>query len=149
MLLTNTILLAQNENVDLEQIYYKKLRKSLIKQKLNLAENIHKLTPTCPNLKDTIYSFHTTIFYHEQPIDSVWKAYKMINPTDAWNGKITHFGFAFDRSNGDFLYQQQAFQGLQEGQIQFLYLKYFGGLFKLNIAHELISLDEENKEFYY
>lgn len=137
---------AQTNEVDLEQIYYKKLKKSLVKKKLYLAENINKLIPTCESISDSTYNFHTTTFYYEEPIDSVWEAYKMINPTKAWNGRITHFGFAFDRGNGDFLYQKEAFEGLKEGQIQFLYLKYFGGLFKLNIAHELIRLDEKNKE---
>jgi len=146
ILVSSTSGFTQKQEVDLEQIHYKNLRKSLLKTKLHLAENIHKLIPTCPNLEDTNYSFHTTTFYYEQSIDSVWNAYKMINPTDAWKGKITHFGFAFNRKNGNFLYQEEAFEGLKEGQIQFLYLKYFGGLFKLNIAHELIRLDEESKE---
>jgi hypothetical protein len=137
---------AQITEVDLEQISYKKLKKSLVKDKLYLADNIHKLTSTCSELSDSDYSFHTTTFYYRQTIERVWNAYKMINPSDAWNGKITHFGFAFDRGNGDFLYQKQAFNGLKEGQIQFLHLRYLGGLFRLNIAHEVIRLDEKAKE---
>lgn len=137
---------SQINEVDLEQIHYKKLKKSLVKHKLYLADNINKLASTCSELSDSIYSFHTHTFYYDKSIERVWNAYKMINPSDAWNGKITHFGFAFDKGNGNFLYQKEAFNGLKEGQIQFLYLRYLGGLFKLTIAHEVTRLDETAKE---
>jgi hypothetical protein len=62
-----------------------------------------------------------------------------------WQGKFTSFGFAYARNNGQLFYQDETFDHLEEGQIQFLSLRYMGGIFKLNIAHELISIDEKTK----
>jgi hypothetical protein len=133
---------GQSKIVDLERIESRKLKKSLLQQKLNLADNLMNLMPTCPDAADSSHNFHTATFYFNAPIDSVWNAYKTINPTDAWKGKIVHFGFAYNRADNDFLYQKEAFEGLQEGHIQFLHLRYLGGICRLNIAHEVIAIDE-------
>lgn len=140
-----TIVSAQTENVDLERIKQKKLKKSLIDTKLFLVKNINKLSPTCPIFEDTSYSYHTYVVFFDAPIDSVWKAYKTVNPNEVWQGKFTSFGFAYSRNDDELFYQGEAFQELEEGQIQFLSLRYLWGVFKLNIAHELIGIDEAGK----
>lgn len=136
---------AQSENVDLERIKQKKLKKSLIETKLFLIENINKLSPTCPLIEDTMYSFHTYSIYFDAPIDSVWSVYTTANPNEIWQGKFTSFGFAYSRNEDELFYQGETFDKLEEGQIQFLSLRYLWGLFKLNIAHELIGIDEASK----
>jgi hypothetical protein len=140
-----TVATAQDSDVDLERISQKKLKKSLLSTKLFLATNLEKLAPTCPNVNDSTHYHHIYTTFIDAPIDSVWKAYNTISPSKVWQGKFTSFGFAYARNNGELFYQDETFDHLEEGQIQFLSLRYMGGIFKLNIAHELVSIDEETK----
>lgn len=136
---------AQRSDVDLERISQKKLKKSLVKTKLFLASNLDNLAPTCPEINDSTHYHHIYTTYIDAPIDSVWKAYNTISPSDVWQGKFTSFGFAYARNTGELFYQDETFDHLEEGQIQFLSLRYMFGIFKLNIAHELIGIDTETK----
>lgn len=139
------ILSAQHADVNLERISQKNLKKSLVKTKLFLADNLEKLAPTCPEINDSSHYHHIYTTYIDAPIDSVWKAYNTISPSDIWQGKFTSFGFAYARSSGKLFYQDETFSHLEEGQIQFLSLRYLFGIFKLNIAHELIGINAETK----
>jgi hypothetical protein len=140
-----SVAIAQDSEVNLERISQRKLKKSLLSTKLFLADNLRKLVPTCPNVNDSTYYRHTYTTFIDAPIDSVWKAYNTMSPSKMWQGKFTSFGFAYARNNGQLFYQDETFDHLEEGQIQFLSLRYMGGIFKLNIAHELISIDEKTK----
>lgn len=141
----NSVVVAQNPDIDLDRISQKKLKKSLVKTKLFLVENISELAPTCPRIKDSTHYHHIYTTYIDAPIDSVWKAYTTINPSKVWAGKFSSFGFGYARKSGKILYQNEEFNHLEEGLIQFLSLRFFGGFLKLNIAHELIRIDEETK----
>lgn len=110
-----------------------------------MVKNISNLSPTCPQIDDSSHYYHEYEVYFDAPIDSVWKVYNTISPSEVWNSKITSFGFAYTRESGELFYEDEAFEHLKEGQIQFLSLRYFGGIFKLNIAHELIGIDENAK----
>ena len=139
------MVIAQNSGIDLDKISQKKLKKSLVKTKLFLFENISELASTCPRIKDSTHCHHVYTTYIDAPIDSVWKAYTTINPAKFWAGKFSSFGFGYARKTGKVLYQNEGFGHLEEGLIQFLSLRFFGGFLKLNIAHELIGIDEGTK----
>ena len=141
----NSIVNAQNFDVDLDKISQKKLKKSLLKTKLFLVKNLNTLVPTCPGIDDSTYSHHVYTTYIDAPIDSVWKAYNTLNPSKVWDVKSIKFGFGYARNSGDILYKDDEFDHLEEGLIQFLSLRFLGGILKLNIAHELIGIDEERK----
>ena len=96
-------------------------------------------------IEDSTHYYHKYTIYFDAPIDSVWKAYNTISPSEVWKSKIISFGFAYTRESGELFYEDEAFEHLEEGQIQFLSLRYLWGIFKLNIAHELIGIDENSK----
>lgn len=111
-----------------------------------MVDNIINLSPTCPMIQDSTHYYHNYTIYIDAPIDSVWKAYNTISPAEVWNSKIISFGFAYARESGNLFYEDEAFDHLEEGQIQFLSLRYLWGIFKLNIAHELIGIDERSRK---
>lgn len=145
VLLVSNLALAQTNDVDVERIAPKKLRKSIIESQLFMVDNIIDLSPTCPQIEDSTHYYHNYTVYFDAPIDSVWKVYNTLNPAEAWNSKIISFGFAYFRESGDFLYEGESFDQLTEGQIQFLNLRYLWGIFKLNNALELIEINEDSK----
>lgn len=145
VLLLSGTTFGQNKDVDLERITTKKLKKSLLKTQLFMVDNIMNLSPTCPMMEDSTHYFHNYTVYFDAPIDSVWKAYNTISPSEAWNSKIISFGFAYARESGQLFYEDEVFDHLEEGQIQFLSLRYLGGIFKLTNALELTNIDEESK----
>lgn len=143
--LISNIAFGQTNDVDLERITPKKLKKSLVKTQLFMVDNICNLSSTCPQLRDSTHYFHNYTVYFDAPIDTVWKAYNTISPTQAWNSRIISFGFAYTRESGQLFYEDEVFDHLEEGQIQFLSLRYLGGILKLTNALELTNIDEDSK----
>ncbi len=144
-LFTTNIVFGQVNDVDLERITPKNLKKSLVKTQLFMVDNIINLPTTCPRIKDSTHYFHNYTVYFDAPIDSVWNAYNTVSPTKVWNSKIISFGFAYARADNQLYYEDEIIDHLEVGQIQFLSLRYLGGIFKLTNALELTKIDENSK----
>ncbi|MFK7947210.1 MAG: hypothetical protein AB8G11_06465 [Saprospiraceae bacterium] len=143
--LVSNLISAQTDNIDLERITPKKLKKSLIEQELFKVDNIANLSPTCPHADDSIHYYHNYTVFFDAPIDSVWTAYYTINPAEVWKSKIISFGFIYTRESDELFYKGETFNHLEEGQMLFLTLSFLGGIFKVNLAQELMQINEDAK----
>ncbi len=136
---------AQYSAIDIARLS-PKIEKLLEKDQIVTTADLQSLTSSCYIPADSsLFCYHEKEFIIEAGIDEVWLAYKTIRPEEAWQGKIGSFAFMYSRFSGKLTYKNDAYYGMEVGQVIFMNLKFLGGLFNLAVGHEVTRLDEEKK----
>ncbi|MEO7991929.1 MAG: hypothetical protein ABI663_20425 [Chryseolinea sp.] len=131
--------------VDLHRIKSKKVKKFLVDNRLTELIHFKGYRSVCYDKADAdTYSRHFKKFVLKENIEDVWKAYKSIHPTEAWNGKMVSFGLGYCRRQDKISYLEDHYTGMEAGQIIFLNLNILG-LANLAVAHEIIEVNEKEK----
>jgi hypothetical protein len=133
--------------IDLHRIKSKKVKKFLIENQLTDRINLKSYGSIRYNtsLPET-YSRHFKTFLLKENIEDVWKAYKHIHPTEAWNGNMVSYGMGYCRRQDKVSYLEDHYTGMEAGQIIFLNLNIFG-LTNLAVAHEIEEVNDIEKFF--
>ncbi|HOX82751.1 MAG TPA: hypothetical protein PLJ60_09340 [Chryseolinea sp.] len=133
--------------VDLHRIKSKKVKKFLIDNQLIEHNHLKDYRSLCYNTSHaSTYSRHFKSFIVKENIEDVWNAYKTINPTEAWNGKMVSFGMGYCKRQNKISYLEDQYTGMEAGQIIFLNLNILG-LTNLAVAHEVKEVNEAEKFF--
>ncbi|MFS0489203.1 hypothetical protein [Leadbetterella byssophila] len=135
---------AQAEIIDFTRIRQKKVRKLMAENALVLKEDFKRLETTCFQ-DDGSYSKNTKSFLIKASPDAVWAAYKGSKPRQCWIGKLVSFGCLYDSPNTPMVYDDNEYSGMKVGQILFIQLRLFGGIYKLAVAHKVVAVNEESR----
>jgi hypothetical protein len=82
-------------------------------------------------------------------LDNVWYEYLHTIPRDAWNCRGIDFNLLFSDSKGVLYYPSEEGDFLEQGQIIFLNLGIFLGLFKVPVAFKITSIENYSITFSY
>lgn len=136
----------EDVTIDCSQMPQSCMEKLLRKDGIAKSSDIDQLQATCvepSELKD--YRYHTKTYFIDASVDKVWETYKTVSPAEAWQGNIGSFAFMYCRYTGDFNYIEDDFPGIREGQVIFLNLRFFRGLFNLVVGQEVVEINEQEK----
>jgi hypothetical protein len=92
-----------------------------------------------------------TFFLNYDPSD-VWDFYRHANILNVWNGKSVRFGILISKhSNSHINSYNTSFHEIDTGDVYFLNLKLLKGLFNVEVAFEIITIDVKQRlmEFSY
>ena len=92
---------------------------------------------------ESSYHLHTKTFLIRSKIDCVWNAYKTIHPKEAWNGAMVSFGLQYSRMNNSINYINDAYSGMEKGQIIILNLRLLWGGINIAVAHEVREVNDQ------
>ncbi len=138
--------------IKLDQIKQAKIREYINEKGLRIREDFERLKSTTHKASEIdSYHVHTDNFLILADIETVWNTYLSITPKDTWNSEIVSFGCMFCQSVGTITYVDDAYHGLQEGQILFLNISLFWNKVNIAVAHKIMQIVPDKKyiEFSY
>jgi len=143
------IMPASIDSVDFNRIQHKKVRKLISRQKHFGVRTFDDMLPVCYNILDSndYQTFKETELIR-QDINVVWDNLIHQSPSDEFDGRIVTFGLLYSKKRNNFLYQNESYAGIEEGQILFFNLHVLG-IKNLAVAMEVTRLDEARKEIEY
>lgn len=127
--------------IDFSRIRQKSVHRLFRKNKLETVTHLSLLQSFCYN-PDRANQFHKHLkhFRIAASIETVWQTYKTISPQDTWNGRMVSFGVMYSRKQNQLAYYDDAYEGLEAGQLIFLSLNLFANRLHLAVGHEVVAV---------
>ena len=129
--------------IDFLRIKKKSVSKLFRKNNLNTVKNLAELQSFCydPN-NGKKYHKHVKSFVIHATLDKVWETYKTISPQETWNGKMVSFGAMYSRKQNQLSFHDDAYHGIEPGQLIFLNLNLLANKINLAVGHEVVDVYE-------
>lgn len=138
------------DSVDYNRIEHKKVRRLISKQKHFGVSTFDEIHPVCYTSTDSgNYQTFTKSQLIRQDVNVVWNNLIHQSPSDEFDGRIVTFGLLYSKRYNNFLYKNEAYDGIEEGQILFFNLRVLSGIKNLAVAMEVTRMDNEQKEIEY
>ncbi len=138
------------DSVNFKRIQHKQVRKLITRQKQFGVRTFDDLHPVCYASPDS--NFYKTFNKSElirQDINVVWNNLIHQTPSEEFDGRIVSFGLLYSKKLNNFLYRNEPFTGIEEGQILFFNLRVLGGIKNIAVAMEVTRMDNDHKELEY
>ncbi len=137
------------DSVDFNRIHFKKVRKLISMQKNFGIRTFNDIVPVCYNSPDSNnYRTFRESQLIRQNIDVVWNNLVHQSPSEEFDGRIVTFGLLYSKKHNNFLYKNESYKGIEEGQILFFNLHVLG-IKNIAVAMEVTRMDNEQKEIEY
>lgn len=131
-------------NIDLAKIRQKKVKKFIADNDLKTTLCFDRLRPAGYDPEhNATYHEHHKKFLIKQSVEKVWKAYKTISPSEAWNGDMVSFGLQYCSRNNKLQYLQDEYLGMEAGQIVILNLRLLWGALNIAVAHQIVEVNDK------
>jgi hypothetical protein len=133
-------------DIDLKRIPQKKIRNFITKQIDNHVTQFSDVEASW-NLDPDIRNYHEleSEYYIKDSLQKVWKLYKSVSPSIAWNGRIVSFGLLFSKNTNFLMYQNEnTYKHIETGQVFYINLKVLRGMYNLAVGLEIIGIDTLN-----
>ena len=138
------------DSVDFKRIQHKQVRKLISRQKQFGVRTFNDLHPVCYTSPDS--NFYQTFKKSEiirQDINLVWNNLIHQSPSEEFDGRIVSFGLLYSKKLNNFLYRNESYAGIEEGQILFFNLRVLSGIKNIAVAMEVTKMDNDHKELEY
>lgn len=130
--------------IDFLRIRQKSVHKLFVKNKIKTLKNLAELQSFCYDPSHTKkYHKHLKSFRMGASLEKVWETYKTISPQDTWNGHMVSFGAMYSRRRNRLTFYDDAYQGIEPGQLIFLSLNLFGNAVHLAVGHEIVDVYDD------
>lgn len=134
------------KDVDFKTIHQKSIKRYIEDQERKNIVCFDELMASCNVEKDMSgFSKHVAIYTIPDTITKVWKAYKKANPYKTWRGRFISFGLMYSRDDDNVRYKNFKFSGIKKGQIMYVNLRFFKGMYNLATAFEVVEVDDNKK----
>lgn len=138
------------DSVDFNRIQHKQVRKLITRQKQFGVRTFDDIHPVCYNLPDSnIYKTFKKSELIRQDINVVWNNLIHQSPSEEFDGRIVSFGLLYSKKLNNFLYRNESYAGIEEGQILFFNLRVLSGIKNIAVAMEVTKMDSDHKELEY
>ncbi len=138
--------MASNITIDFSRIKYEKVKILLQSNGLRSLADLGNLKSFCFDPKDEKrYHKHTMSFSIDADVEVVWNAYKTISPQETRKRSMVSFGLMYSRKQNEVMYMDDAYNGLEPGQIIFLNLNLFANIINLAVGHEITGVNDTKK----
>lgn len=136
-------------SINSNQIKFKKVRAFIDQQKENKIIQFIDVKGSYNEAENETYKKHHKSYLILKPLDEVWASYKSTSPAKSWNGKMLNFGCLISKKSNRVSYQNDDYEGAEEGQVFYVNLKLLKGLYNLAVAFEVTKLSEEKHTIEY
>lgn len=134
-------------SIDFLRIKHKSVHKLFGKNKIQTLKHLADLQSFCYDPGHTRkYHKHLKTFRIRAPIEKVWETYKTISPQDTWKGRMVSFGAMYSRKRNQLSFYDDAYHGIEAGQLIFLNLNLFGNVAHLAVGHEVVDIYDDLKQ---
>lgn len=132
--------------INFNRIRQEKVKKLLRDNSILTKSDLSALQSFCYRDADgKQYYKHIKSFLINAHIETVWNAYTTISPEETWKGNMVSFGMMYSRKRNEISYHDDAYSGIEAGQIIFLNLNLFANLVHLAVGHEVTDVNKDEK----
>jgi hypothetical protein len=134
-------------NINLERIPQKKVRRFIAEKKRDRELRLEDIRSTFRRQEDdtTGYCTLNKCYLFRENLASVWDSYLNNDMAKLWSGNMVSFGVSVSRSTRMVSYFNENFVRAEPGQILFLNLRLFKGIYNLATAFEITEIDPIKK----
>lgn len=136
-------------SINLNEIKFKKVKAFINQQKANKIIQFIDVKGSYNASENKTYKKHHQSYLILKPLEEVWANYNSTSPAKSWNGKMLNFGCLISKRTNKVSYQNDDYQGAEEGQVFYVNLKLLKGLYNLAVAFEVTKLSEKDHTIEY
>lgn len=134
-------------SLELDRIPQPSIAAWLKKSQIKKLEDFSKIKTTCVDTSRLEnYIPHQLEYIFNYPLAEIWSTYLTAHPGEVWKGKMVSFGIMYSPKNNIAIYKDDDFSRMEEGQIYFLNLKFFGGIYNLPVGQYVKNINSDKKE---
>ncbi len=134
-------------SIDFLRIKKKSVHKLFGKNKIQTLNHLSDLQSFCYDPGHSKkYHKHLKSFGINASIEKVWDTYKTISPQDTWKGRMVSFGVMYSRKRNEVSFPDDAYHGIESGQLIFLNLNLFGNVAHLAVGHEVVDVYDDLRQ---
>ncbi len=140
------------EQINLEQIEKKSVRKYIKKQIKDGYQSIEDLKPSWSSQDDlSSYYKHVMTLSVDASLQKVWESYLLSDPSKVWNNKSSTKQLVLQKTPEKIYHTTDPISTTKIGQIYFLNLKLLARLVNMAVAFEIVTIDAQKRliEFSY
>lgn len=139
--------------INLEEIPQRKVRNYISTRSIDKMQDYYSIQPSWKREIDAS-GFKTVekTFFLKYDLSDVWEFYRHASTFKMWNGRSIGFGLLITKCSKIITYAKSiSCPSVDTGQIYFLNIKLFKGIFNIPVAFQIINIDQLNRmvEFSY
>jgi hypothetical protein len=139
--------------INIDEIPQRRIRKYIVSRSIDKMDDFSSIHASWNKDidKSDFNVIEKTFFLNCEP-DEAWEFYRHANVFNIWNGKSVRFGLLISKcSNSIISTSKCSFHEIDTGDVYFLNLKLMKGLLNVQVAFEIISIDQDKRllEFSY
>jgi len=138
------------DEVNFEQIPYRKVRSYIQRQRQNRIERFMDLRASStdsPGKRE--FSSYARSYLVKARKNRVWHTYTTVSPTESWRNRRSSLGLLYSRETDQVKYATDTCNGVRMGQVLYVHLRLLRGLYKLATAFEITKVEDGLIEFSY
>jgi hypothetical protein len=144
---------SQGPKINVEDIPQKKIRNYIVSNSIDKMDDFSSIHPSWKkNIHESDFNIIEKTFFLNYSLSDSWEFYRHANTLKMWNGKTVRFGLLLSKcTNSAINIINTSFHEIDTGDVYFLNLKLFKGLFNVEVAFEITRIDSKQRimEFSY
>jgi hypothetical protein len=144
---------SQGPKINVDEIPQRKIRNYIVSRSIDkMAEYSSIHASWKKDIDESGFNMIEKTFYLNYNLADSWEFYRHANALKMWNGNSVRFGLLISKcTNSAINIINSSFHEIDTGDIYFLNLKLFKGLFNVEVAFEITVIDPEQRimEFSY
>src|ERR1035437_8740178 len=144
---------SQGPKINVEDIPQRKIRNYIVSKSIDKMDDFSSIHASWKkNIHESDFNIIEKTFFLNYDLSDTWEFYRHANTLKMWNGKAVRVGLLLSKcTNSAINIINSSFHEIDTGDIYFLNLKLFKGLFNVEVAFEITNIDPEQRiiEFSY
>lgn len=139
--------------INISEIPQRKVRNYIVSRSIDKMEDFSSIHASWKkNIDKSHFNVIEKTFFFDYDLSDVWDFYRHANILNMWNGKSVRFGVMISKGTNSVINSyNSSFHEIDTGDVYFLNLKLLKGLFNVEVAFEIITIDLKQRimEFSY
>lgn len=144
---------SQGPKINIEDIPQRKIRNYIVSNSIDKMDDFSSIHASWKkDIHESDFNIIEKTFFLNYDLSDSWEFYRHANTLKMWNGNTIRFGLLLSKcTNSAINIINSSFHEIDTGDVYFLNLKLFRGLFNVEVAFEITRIDSKQKimEFSY
>ena len=144
---------SQGPKINVEDIPQRKIRNYIVSRSIDKMDDFSSIHASWKkDIDESNFNIIEKTFYLNYNLSDSWEFYRHANTLKMWNGKTIRFGLLLSKcTNSAINIINSSFHEIDTGDVYFLNLKLFKGIFNVEVAFEITEIDSKQRimEFSY
>jgi hypothetical protein len=131
--------------INLKEIHQRKVRNYILSNEIDRMPSFSLIHASWnKDIDETDFNVNEKTYFLKYSLPDVWDCYRHADPVHAWNGRSIRFELLITKYSNSVSYaSNSSFPDVDTGQVYFLNLRLFRGLFNIPVAFEIINIDDK------